>query len=106
MSHACHSLLYLIHLLILFITLKSGSHIPKELILSALMRRFKKDRNNVFYFTLKAFFVLKRFNFFPDFFCQVGKSLDMKAGVNFKIYHITIYETNNYNTHIVQYLKK
>ena len=26
--------------------------------------------------------------------------------VNFKIYDVTYWETNNYNTHIAQYLKK
>ena len=30
----------------------------------------------------------------------------MKAKVNFKIYDVTDWTTNNYNTHIAQYLKK
>ena len=34
------------------------------------------------------------------------KRLDKKAKVNFKFYDIIYWETNNYNTHISQYLKK
>ena len=54
---------------------------------------------NTFYFVLKALFVLKIFNF-------LKKRLDQKDKVNFKIYDATTCLTNNYNTHIVQYLKK
>ena len=32
--------------------------------------------------------------------------LDYKDKVNFKIYDVTTWETNNCNTHIVQYLRK
>ena len=34
------------------------------------------------------------------------KQLNKKAQFNFKIYDVTNWETNNYNTHIAQYLKK
>ena len=44
-------------------------------------------------------------NFYPNFFDDVVKQLDKKATVNFKIYDITDWETNNKNTYIVQYLK-
>ena len=55
----------------------------------------------------KAPFILKMFKFVcPDFFGHVGKRLDEKAKVNFKIYEATDWETNNYNTHTAQYLKK
>ena len=37
-------------------------------------------------------------NFCPNVFGHVGKRLDKKASVNFKIYEVTIWETNNYNT--------
>ena len=37
-------------------------------------------------------------NFCPNAFGHVGKRLDKKASVNFKIYEVTIWETNNYNT--------
>ena len=60
---------------------------------------------NYFYFILKVF-VLRIFNFLPDFFGQVGKCFDKKAMVDFKIYDVTTWETNNYNTRIAQYLKK
>ena len=33
-------------------------------------------------------------------------SLDWKDKVNFKIYDVTTWLTNNYNTHIAQYLAK
>ena len=61
---------------------------------------------NAFYFILKALFTLKILNFCPDFFGHVGKQLDEKAKVNFKIYDVINCETNNYNTHIAQYLIK
>ena len=48
---------------------------------------------NAFYFTLKA---LSR-----DIYIFVKK-----AKVNLKIYDVTDWTTNNYNTYIVQYLKK
>ena len=34
------------------------------------------------------------------------RNLDKKAMVNFKIHDVTVWTTNNYNTHIAQYLKK
>ena len=39
-----------------------------------------------FYFILKAFFLLKTFIFFPNFFVRIGKRLDRKTKVNFRIY--------------------
>ena len=44
--------------------------------------------------------------FCPDLFDHVGKRLDKKGKVNFKIYDATALEANNCNTHISQYLKK
>ena len=41
--------------------------------------------------------------FCPSFF---GKQLDKKVEANFKIYDVIDWETNNYNTHMAQYLKK
>ena len=61
---------------------------------------------NAFYFILKALFFLKIFDFCPDFFGRMGKRLDKKAKVNFKIYDVTTWITRNYNTHIDQHLKK
>ena len=55
----------------------------------------------------KKFFSFWRYsNFCSDFFSDVGKQLDKKAKVNFKIYNFPNWETNNYNTHVAQYLKK
>ena len=64
-----------------------------------------KMMNNAFYFILKAFLFLRDLQFCPDFFGYVGKQLYKKAMVNFKIYDITNWETNNYNTHIAQHTK-
>ena len=41
-----------------------------------------------------------------DFFGHAGNWLKNKTMDNFKVYHITDWETSNYNTHITQYLKK
>ena len=41
------------------------------------------------YFMLKAFFVLKIYNFFPRHFGHVGKRPDKKTKVNFKIDDVT-----------------
>ena len=54
---------------------------------------------NASYLVLKALFVLKVFKFL-SFLSHVGKRLDKKAKVNFKIYDIATWETNNYNAHI------
>ena len=63
-----------------------------------------KIMEKAFYFALKALFVLK---IFLSCLCRhVEKRLDQKDEVNFKIYDVTAWETNNCNTHIAQYLKK
>ena len=47
-----------------------------------------------------------KFQFFVLlFFGHVGKRLDKKTKVNFKIYDVTIGLINNYNTRIVQHFK-
>ena len=61
---------------------------------------------NAFYFMLKTLFVLTIFTFLSNFIDPVEKRLDKKAKNNFKIYDVTDWETNNYDTHIAQYLKK
>ena len=52
---------------------------------------------NAFYFMLKALFVLEIFTFLSWLFGYVEKRLDKKAMVNFKIYDVTDWTTNNYN---------
>ena len=54
---------------------------------------------NAFYFMLKTLFVLEIFTFFPCVFDYVEKRVDDKAMVNFKLYDVTAWTTNNYNTH-------
>ena len=44
--------------------------------------------------------------FCSEFFALVGKRLDKKTKVNFKMYDVIDWETNNYTTHSDQYLKK
>ena len=61
---------------------------------------------NAFYFMLKALFVLKIFTLCPDFFGHAEKRPDKNAKVNFKLNDVTYWETNNYNTHVADYLKK
>ena len=62
---------------------------------------------NVFYFILKAFKIFKSFltylNARLDFCGHMGKLLDKRTKVNFKIYKVTDWEKN---THIAQDLKK
>ena len=48
---------------------------------------------------LKALFVLEIFTFLSLLFGYIEKRLDKKAKVNFKIYNVTVWQTNNYNTH-------
>ena len=60
---------------------------------------------NAFYFMLKLFLLLRYLNFCPNFFNQVEKRLHKKAKVNFKIYDVTNWTTNNNSTHIARYLK-
>ena len=44
---------------------------------------------NTFYFMLKTYFILKIFTFLSWLFGHVGKRLDKKPKVNFKIYDVT-----------------
>ena len=61
---------------------------------------------NAFYFISKALFILKVFEFLSLLFGHVAKWLNQKGKVNFKIYDVTTWLTNNCNTHIAQYLMK
>ena len=46
------------------------------------------------------------FKFLSWLLGHVGKRLDYKGKVNFKVYDVATRETNECNTHIAQYLKK
>ena len=61
---------------------------------------------NALCFTLKTLFVLKIFKFLSLIFGLVKKWLDKTDKGNFKIYDVSIWETNNFHTHIAQCLKK
>ena len=54
-------------------------------------------------FHLKSTLFLKYLIFCPNIFGHVGNRLDDK--VNFKIYDVIYWDTNNCNIHIAQYLK-
>ena len=58
---------------------------------------------NAFYFMLKLFSSLR---FLCWLFGCVEKRLDEKAMIDFKIYDVTDWATNNYNAYNTQYLKK
>ena len=53
---------------------------------------------NALYFTYLTFCY--------EIFDHIRKRLGNKGKFNFKIYDVIYWETNNYNTHIAQYLKK
>ena len=55
---------------------------------------------------LKALFILEIFTFLYSPFGYAEKRLDKKPMVNFEIYDVTDWTSNNYNTHIAQYLMK
>ena len=57
---------------------------------------------NVFYFALKALFVLKILSFCLDFLVMLKNCLVKEEKVNFKIDDVATLETNNCNTHIDQ----
>ena len=61
---------------------------------------------NAIYLMLKVLFVYEMFTFLSWLFGYIEKRLTKKAMVNFKIYDVTDWTSNNYNKHIAQYLKK
>ena len=54
----------------------------------------------------KSFLFLRYLNFCLNFFGHVGKRLDKKAKVYFRIYDVINREANNCNIDIDQYFKK
>ena len=65
-----------------------------------------KMMKNAFRLTSKAFFVIKIFKFSSRLLGHASKRLDQKDKINFKIYDVTAWLTNNCDTHIAQYLEK
>ena len=70
------------------------------------MKALQKALKNVFYIMLKAPFVLNIFTFLSRIFSYVEKHPDKKAKVNFKIYNVADWATNNCNIYIGQYFRK
>ena len=61
----------------------------------------------MFFISFETFFSFLRFlKFCPYFLDHVGKRFDKKAKGYFKIYDVTDWTANNFNTHNAQYLKK
>ena len=85
-----------------FRNLKALSGLSQFLAIESLLKMMK----NAFYFTSKAVFVLKVFNFLSWLFGHVAKQLNWKDKVNVKFYDVTTLLTNNCNTHIALYLEK
>ena len=67
---------------------------------------FTSMMKNAFYFILKALFCSWYIYIFVLLFGYVEKRLEKKAIVNFKTHDVKDWTTNNYNTHIAQYLQK
>ena len=61
---------------------------------------------NVFHFFLKALFVIRVFNFLSWRFGYAENRRDWRDTVNFKIYDVTAWKTDNCNAHVTQYLEK
>ena len=57
---------------------------------------------SVFYFMLKALFLVKIFTFLSELVGYVEKRLDKKAKVDSKIYDVTECQTDNNNTYFAQ----
>ena len=85
--------------------LKSDPHPPKSCFYFHQRKPFKNDEI-CFLFHVRSFFVFEIFTFLSWHFGYIEKRLHKKAMVKFKIYYVTDWTTNNYSTHIVQYLKK
>ena len=60
----------------------------------------------MFFISLLLFSFLRYLILFPNFLAHVGKRLDKTVKVNFKVSDVVKWKANNYNTHIVQNLKK
>ena len=65
-----------------------------------------KMMKKALYFISECLFVLKIFKFLSWHFGHAAKRFDQKDKVKVKFYDVTAWSTNNFNTHIAQYLKK
>ena len=67
---------------------------------------FKSDEKCFFISCKKLLSFSRYYHFLSRLFGHVGKLLEKKVKVNFKIYDVTGWTANDYNTHIAQNLKK
>ena len=76
--------------------LKSGSHLPKSWLYLLQLKALKMKKNMLFVTCFIFFSCWWYLNFCPDSFGHEDKRFDKKAHVNFKIFDVTEWETNNY----------
>ena len=86
--------------------LKVGHSPSKNVIFICFNESPLKVMKNALYFMFKALFILEIFTFLSWLFRYIEKRVDKKPKINFKIYDITGWTTNNFDTYIVQYIKK
>ena len=65
-----------------------------------------KPFKDIFISSEKLFSFLRYLQFCPNFFYYIGKQLDKKTKVNFKVYDVTNWNTNNCNKCTARCLKK
>ena len=79
-------------------TLKSDSHLPKKKCIICFIESPLKMMKNAFYFISKALFILKIFKFLSWLLGHVGKQLDWKDKVNFRIHDVTSWRSKGDET--------
>ena len=60
----------------------------------------------LFISSYKLFLFLRYLHFYPDNFGYAGKRLDKKAEVNFKIYDVPNWDTNNRFEYLARYIQR
>ena len=70
------------------------------------MEGLEKNEKQMSLFDVKSSFRRRYLNICPNSFAHMGKRPHKKSKVTFKIYDVKDWETNNYNKHISQCLKK
>ena len=83
--------------------MKSDSHLPKKFLFICSNESPLEMMEDAVYFILKALFILKILKFLCWHFGHVE---EIAYKVNFKCFDVTTGLTNNYHTHIAQYLTK
>ena len=99
-------MLKLISNTLLIFSIKVRLSPPQKFVFLYFNKSPLKIMKNAFYFMLKALFVLEIFSFLSWLFGYVKERFDKKTVVNFKIYDVTDWTTDNCNTYVTLYLKK